>query len=257
MEEKFTYNKDTIDLWKEKLRSEPKAIDEEIKETEGTISNELLWLKGAPSAQAEEDHMQNIANLTEYKNWLEDLKKGIEDLDETFDGFGNGHSEYVVGGVDKDKFLTWAAIVAENEPLAEVKFKTGNNGATVVEFTTCERYPGLVGEITYAFSGAVVYGMGMWDTPEFVLSDGCEYTADLEECFEDEGNLRIDVKLTDKKYGCTAVTGELIVFDTLEEVEDREDYGAYEHFVGFLKGNSEALSKVDAAIEECRAYHRK
>ena len=48
-------------------------FSDEIEETEGTISNEKIWLLGSESIEEAESHNSNIVNLLEYKRALQEM----------------------------------------------------------------------------------------------------------------------------------------------------------------------------------------
>ena len=56
------------------VKTHVKLIDEEIKETEGTISNENIWLKGSSTEEERHLHSHNIATLSVYVMKLKELK---------------------------------------------------------------------------------------------------------------------------------------------------------------------------------------
>lgn len=45
-------------------------LDEELKQVKGMISNELLWAQGSVDEEQSEMHMENAADLEEYKELL-------------------------------------------------------------------------------------------------------------------------------------------------------------------------------------------
>ena len=72
---------EVVDLWMDKFKNNhpdptEEEIDEEIKEAEGTINNELIWINGASIMK---DHVQmhrdNIETLKEYISALKELKE--------------------------------------------------------------------------------------------------------------------------------------------------------------------------------------
>lgn len=69
---------ETVNIWmsdfKNDLEINKTTIDEEIKEVEGTISNERIWLKGSSTEEETNVHNQNIANLCAYLEALKVLK---------------------------------------------------------------------------------------------------------------------------------------------------------------------------------------
>lgn len=52
-------------------------IDAELKETEGSISNNKLWALGSQTAEEEEMFVGNIAELTELQDFLLRLREQV------------------------------------------------------------------------------------------------------------------------------------------------------------------------------------
>jgi hypothetical protein len=186
------------------------------------------------------------------KTALEQAKKAVQ---EEFTGYDNGHSEYMVVGVDREKFLEWAALKTLDpqfdEIIGNVRFDNGN-GIVVARFSACEKYsPELNGIIEEAFPDAIVYGFGNWDSCIVEAPDGA-YEASLDECFEDEGNLRIDVLITDKKSGCTGAVGDLVYFDSVEDVERAEGDETFAYLTNLI--DQDELPVVYGKLDECKDY---
>lgn len=176
-----------------------------------------------------------------------------------FAGFGNGHASYMVVGVpNKEAMIEWAEITDQDEPVGGLSFKE-NNGLLIARFDTCEKYaPSLVQELSSMMPEAVVYGTGQWDFPYFEVSSqggmAIPYETALEECFEDEGNLRLDIKITDHKSGESISLGDLICFDNLEEVENVSENEEYSYLTSFLSPNE--MGKVEEVMGDVIAFHR-
>lgn len=66
---------ETVNIWIERFQNENRDVVTEIDETRGAIENERLWQKGCDTAEQIETHEQNIADLTEYLEWLESQTK--------------------------------------------------------------------------------------------------------------------------------------------------------------------------------------
>lgn len=52
-------------------------IDEELKQVTGMISNENLWMHGSDSREDQLIHMDNIADLEEYKELLLRMREQV------------------------------------------------------------------------------------------------------------------------------------------------------------------------------------
>lgn len=189
----------------------------------------------------------------------EELEQARKEVQEDCSGFDNGHSGYMVVGVDKEQFLDWAALKYAqmehglfDELICNVQFEEGNDGITVAYFDACEKYsPQLNDIIEKVFPDAIVYGWGCWDSclieaPEDV------YTTELDTTFEDGGNLRIDIKATDKKSGCSFYVGDLICFNSADECVNPDDE-TYEYLTGLL--NEDEKAQVEDCLRECQLYH--
>ena len=54
--------------------------EREIEDTQGTISNENIWMLGSETKEEEQMHIDNMANLNEYvatlKTLLNEIKEG-------------------------------------------------------------------------------------------------------------------------------------------------------------------------------------
>lgn len=66
------FDSEILSIWKESFFLEHKDAEAELRETEGAISNERLWLSGSADVEEAEMHEQNIASLTEYASFLKD-----------------------------------------------------------------------------------------------------------------------------------------------------------------------------------------
>ena len=186
------------------------------------------------------------------------LEEAKVDVQAEIDGFGNGHSYYMVVGVDKGEFLNWAAERLMDPTFSELigglEFEEGRDGITVAKFDACEKYyPMLNSIIENAFPDAIVYGFGEWEDPMFDAPTDA-YEVSLGECFSDDGNLRIDLTITDKKSGCTGNIGDLICFNSVESVRKAEDNDEYAYLTGML--NPTELETVMKCRSECEDYWR-
>ena len=56
-----------------------KLYEREIEETQGTISNENLWMLGSETKEEEKMHIDNMANLNEYVATLKTLLNEIKE----------------------------------------------------------------------------------------------------------------------------------------------------------------------------------
>lgn len=56
-----------------------KLYEREIEETQGTISNENLWMFGSETKEEEKMHIDNMANLNEYVATLKTLLNEIKE----------------------------------------------------------------------------------------------------------------------------------------------------------------------------------
>ena len=54
-------------------------LDNEIKEVDGSISNELLWSKSSTTAEEAEMFVDNVESLTEYKAVLSKMREQVEE----------------------------------------------------------------------------------------------------------------------------------------------------------------------------------
>lgn len=190
------------------------------------------------------------------EDYIKEYEKARQLVQEEFAGYGNGHSEYMVVDVNADIFLDWAARMSLDEtfkePIAGVSFKKGDDGTTVAFFSACETYaPMLCPVIQEAFPNARVYGFGEWDACCFVAPPKA-YKTSLAECFSDGENLRLDVRITDKKSGCGSSIGDLICFDSSEEIDDVDEDDTYSFLIGLLNKNEK--KKVAKALNECRDF---
>ncbi len=165
--------------------------------------------------------------------YSEGILEVIGDIQRECNGYGNGHSEYMVVCVDRIDFLLWAAHLVKDpgfdECILNVKFRIGRDATTVATFSSCEKYaPMLCPMIRKKFPNARVYGFGAWDSVEFDAPEG-EYTTMLEECFADEGALRIDLRITDKESGCYCCVWDLICFAVKEALAKVEEHPTYSY----------------------------
>jgi hypothetical protein len=69
---------ETVKIWMKEFISEKKDIDEEIRQTKGTIDNEELWKRGSKDKEEADIHQDNINELKEYLEWLEDRKENYD-----------------------------------------------------------------------------------------------------------------------------------------------------------------------------------
>lgn len=53
--------------------------EREIDDTQGTISNEKLWMLGSETKEQEQMHLDNMANLNEYITTLKTLLNDIKE----------------------------------------------------------------------------------------------------------------------------------------------------------------------------------
>lgn len=65
---------ETVKFWIEEFQGSDVTVIEEIEDVKCTIRNEELWVKGSHSKEEEERHLQNIAELKEYLEWLEEQR---------------------------------------------------------------------------------------------------------------------------------------------------------------------------------------
>ena len=72
-------DREMINFWLDNLKKEieesKNTIDDEIREIEGTISNERVWLKGSSTELEEELHNPNIITLNAYLEILKEMKR--------------------------------------------------------------------------------------------------------------------------------------------------------------------------------------
>lgn len=52
-------------------------LDGELKQVVGMISNETLWMHGAEDTEQQQMHIENIANLEEYKEMLLKMREQV------------------------------------------------------------------------------------------------------------------------------------------------------------------------------------
>ena len=188
------------------------------------------------------------------------VREARDSIEIEFVGFYNGHSSYMVCGIkDEDTFKDYLAklSVAEKEPIAGFEYFAETK---VAYFDTCEGYAQLTREISEDFPDATVYGTGQWDIIDVDICKNGQFVEQkkdcarftLDECFEDYGNLRIDVKITDKGSGANINIGDLICFDSAEEVNEAEYDDSYVTLTGLLCGDEQA--EVETRLNECRNY---
>lgn len=198
--------------------------------------------------------MKNDIALTQHL-FYEAAKKGAQ---AEVSCFSNGHSGYMVVNVPKDKFADWATLfnLSNNEEISALKFTEGKNGIIVASFDTFEKFPKLSRKLIEAFPEAVVYAYGLWDISsaevndeEIKAPDSSLYSAVLYDCFADDGNLRIDIKITDKASGCSFSIGDLVCFSCARDVADRQDNTNFAYLYGLLRGDD--VIAVDAAVSKC------
>ena len=58
--------------WIENFKNSGISVKEELEDIYGAISNERIWQKGEDSQDGIDMREENIANLTAYKEWLEE-----------------------------------------------------------------------------------------------------------------------------------------------------------------------------------------
>ena len=189
------------------------------------------------------------------------VRKVCDSIEIEFACFSNGHSSYMVCGIeDEDTFKDYLAklSVAENEPIAGFAYFAETKTAY---FDTCEGYAQLTQEISEDYPDAIVYGTGQWDIIDVDIYKNGQFIEQkkayahfaLDDAFEDGcGNLRIDVDITDKKTGSVISIGDLICFDSAEEVNEAEYYDSYVALTGLLCGDDQA--EVETRLNECRNY---
>ncbi len=186
-----------------------------------------------------------------------------ESVLEEFAGFNNGHSEYMIKGVTLDEFLDFAE--KSDELIGGVQ-----KGNGVIYFTMCEKgYPEYTDVVAAAFPDAMVYGTAAWDGAILVCISSARgidtsiheykreelpFTVSVDECFDDEGNIRIDLQATDKETGDSIYYGDLFCFDSAEEVRSFKDD---EDCKEMLKWCPELEYQLDEAIEGAIRWHEK
>lgn len=186
----------------------------------------------------------------------EGILEVIGDIQRGVDGYGNGHSEYMVVGVNRLDFLLWMAQAVKerkfDNSIVNVSFVAGDDGSTVANFSTFEKYsPMYCPMIREQFPDARVYGFGAWDSVVFDAPEG-EYATRLEECFADEGAIRIDIRITDKKSGCYCCVGDLICFADQEALAKVEEDPVYSYL--YSKLTESERRRVEEQLEEVRAF---
>ena len=65
---------ETVKFWIKNFQDNDVTVVEEIEDIKSTIKNEELWAKGSSSKEEEEMHLQNIAELKEYLEWLKEQR---------------------------------------------------------------------------------------------------------------------------------------------------------------------------------------
>ena len=74
MKNTYAYCEETVNIWmKDAENKNTDELNEEIDDVKGSISNEEIWLNGSSSHDEKRNHMQNIADLTEYLSRLENV----------------------------------------------------------------------------------------------------------------------------------------------------------------------------------------
>ena len=185
-----------------------------------------------------------------------------ESVLEEFDGFGNGHSFYMLKGVILSEFLDFAESV-EDELIGGVK-----TDEDVITFDMCEKYhPNYANIIAKAFPKATVYGIGEWDSCDFVCigpnvnterfeylsTEKLPFTMRIDEIFMDEGNIRVDLEVTDKETGAFILVGDLFCFNNAEEVQD---FSTNDWIVEMSKYCPELKDAILDIIEEAVAWFK-
>lgn len=66
----FLFCEETVALLMERFSGSNISLAEEISEITATIDNEKLWVKGSLNKEEVCMHLQNIADLTEYRDRL-------------------------------------------------------------------------------------------------------------------------------------------------------------------------------------------
>lgn len=186
------------------------------------------------------------------ENKMDLLTRAKKLIKTEFNGYNNGHSGYMVVGVGRNTFLEWCAkkVIDDTElEIGGLRFEK-QNGINIAYFDTCEKSPALTDSIAEAFPDATCYGYGQWDSPVISTTSETTYETSLEECFEDDGNIRIDVKVTDKESGATFCVGDLICFEDLTDIGRRQHNDNYSYLTGLL--SSEEMETVEKVIEECK-----
>lgn len=226
---------------------------DEIKELSGNCDDDWEYVE-----DTEDDPFCKAVSPDE----LEDSKI---DIREEFSSYDSGHCAYMVCGiVNEDAFEDYLArINLKLEPIGGYKFdkETGTAWFDTCE-DTCEKYgPELTGAISEKFPEATVYGTDQWESSYVkAYSEGGMNTPlmsvadfELDKCFEDCGNLRIDVTVIDKATGSKINIGDTVYLYNLIDVENIEEDPTYSYLISLIGYDS----RIDEAVEECRRYHEK
>lgn len=179
-------------------------------------------------------------------------------------GYANGHASYMVCGVGFTSFLDWAAQDkdAEEAGVSWVRESLPEYAGGTIFFETYEKFPEIGSAVSRAFPEGVVYEAASWDGIYAACYRNGEERGDLcacslSECFEDEGNVRMDFEITDNVTGSSLGFGDLICFDSSEEVEEflaSEEFDSLAEYSGMSKGAFR--SQVEQVFEIAAEYWR-
>lgn len=181
-----------------------------------------------------------------------------------FSGYDNGHCTYMICGIaDEDAFKNYIARVnLKLEAIGGYKF---NKETRTAWFDTCEKHgPELTRRISKAFPEVTAYGTDQWDSVYFNIFSGgvslCDIGKErsvagfkLDECFEDFGDLRINIAITDKVTGSEVNIGDMIYLYNSVDVETIEEDPTFSRLASLVGHDS----RIDEAVEDCRKYHEK
>lgn len=153
------------------------------------------------------------------------------DIETEWSGYGNGHCTYCIIGVEKERAKDILRTESQlRVPIGGLKFSQ-KNGKTIATFDTCEKdlsdlSKAILTDMGREFPDCTCVAVGEWDFPTLMvytpnkgfLNPFYEQLQDLfdislDECFFEDGNLRLDVKLTDKATGEDIYVGDLICDD--------------------------------------------
>ena len=177
--------------------------------------------------------------------------------------FGNGHAGYMVCGIyDEEAFKKYLAALSVTEKVGICKFKYDKEKETAW-FDTYEKYgPGFAEQISIDYAGTTVYGVSMWDDifdslaickyGKEVLSKTVHADFSLNSTFEDEGNLRIDVDVTDKNTEAVLAMGDLVCFGSVQDVARFEDGPEYDFVCSYLCQHEK--DQVFEQLNACNDY---